>query len=225
MDAPQARPRVQESTHGTRRKVENILSIVDRVKRMYNVDESRVYMTGVSDGGSASYYFALREATSWCAFLPLNGNLSVLANPAVGAEGKLFVGNLVNRPLFVVNGGRDPLYPLVQIEPHIDLMRRAGVPVDFHPQPLAGHDTSWWPAERAAYAAFVRAHPRAPHPERLSWETDRVDRANRIDWLVIEALGAAPSDTPLEDAVLLRWAARDDDRTRLFGAELKIQVP
>src|SRR4029077_16524272 len=99
------------------------LSIVDRVKRTYNVDESRVYLTGVSDGGSGSYYLALREATPCSAFLPLNGSLAVLANPAVGAEGELFVGNLVNRPLFIVNGGRDPLYPLAQVETHIDLMR------------------------------------------------------------------------------------------------------
>ena len=28
-----------------------------------------------------------------------------------------------------------------------------------------------------------------------------------------------------DPAVLLRWAARDNDRTRLYGAELKIQVP
>jgi hypothetical protein len=260
-----------------------------------------VYLTGVSDGGTGAYYFALREASSWSAFLPLNGNLSVLANASVGVEGELFVGNLVNRPFFLVNGGRDPLYPVVQIEPHVDLMRRAGVTIVFHPQPLAGHDTSWWPAEQPAFAAFVRDHPRAPYPDRLSWETERVDRANRLDWLTIEALGAASSDTPLEDvnmfasrsgtarpmfthrrssgrvdlvrhgntidattrgvrtfrllispeafdvsqpltvtvngrpafqggvtkdpAVLLRWAARDNDRTRLFGAELKIQVP
>jgi hypothetical protein len=282
-------------------QVDNILTLVDRVKRKYNVDESRVYMTGVSDGGTGVYYFALREATSWSAFLPLNGNLSVLANPSVGVEGELFVSNLVNRPFFIVNGGRDPLYPVVQVEPHVDLMRRAGATVVFHPQPLAGHDTSWWPVEQPAFAAFVHDHPRPPYPDHLSWETDRVDRANRIDWLIIDALGAASSDTPLEDvnmftprsgparpmfthhrssgrvdlvrhgnaidattrgvrtfrlqlspeafdlsqpltvnvngrevfqgavtkdpAVLLRWAACDNDRTRLFGAELQIHVP
>jgi hypothetical protein len=180
-------------------QVDNILSLVDRVKRTYNVDESRVYMTGVSDGATGAYYFALREPSSWSAFLPLNGNLSVLANPSVGADGDLFVGNLVNRPFFIVNGGRDPLYPLVQIEPYVDLMRRAGVPIVFHPQALAGHDTNWWAVEQPAFAAFVRDHPRLPYPDRLSWETERVDRANRIDWLIVDALGAASSDTPLED--------------------------
>jgi hypothetical protein len=28
-----------------------------------------------------------------------------------------------------------------------------------------------------------------------------------------------------DPAVLLRWAARDNDRTRLYAAEVKIQVP
>jgi hypothetical protein len=250
---------------------------------------------------TGAYYFALREASTWSAFLPLNGNLSVLANSSVGVEGELFVSNLANRPFFLVNGGRDPLYPVVQIEPHVDLMRRAGVTIVFHPQPLAGHDTSWWPAEQPAFAAFVRDHPRAPYPDRLSWETERVDRANRLDWLTIDTPGVASSATPLEDvnlftprsgparpmfthhrssgrvdlvrhgntidattrgvrtfrllispeafdmsepvtvsvngrpafhgaltkdpAVLLRWAARDNDRTRLYAAEVKVRVP
>jgi hypothetical protein len=39
---------------------------------------------------------------------------------------------------------------------------------------------------------FVHAHPRIPHPERLSWETDRTDRFNRVRWLVIDKLGTRP---------------------------------
>ena len=131
-----------------------------------------------------------------------------------------------------------------------------------------------------------------PYPERLSWETERTDRYNRIDWLVIDSLGAAPGDAPRADedaeplfthrrssgrvdiarrgnaieartrgvraftillspdvfdfaapitvdvngrpafqgvvrkdvAALMKWAARDNDRTMLFAAELKIRV-
>ena len=166
---------------------------------------------------------------------------------------------------------------------------------------MAGHDTSWWADEQKSLEQFVHEHARAPYPERLSWETERTDRYNRVHWLVVDALGATPSDAAMEEintledvgngsagplfvhrrqsgrvdvvrsgntidartrgiraftlllspdvfdfsapvivrvngrntfegrvskdvSTLLKWAARDNDRTMLFAAELKIRV-
>jgi hypothetical protein len=160
----------------------------------------------------------------------------------------------------------------------------------FRPQAGARHNTAWWPTEREPYEAFVREHPRDPHPPKLSWETERTDRFNRVHWLRIDKIGTGSSEADLADAgffpherrsgrvdversgntftaktrgvrqftlllsrdaldltqpvvvtvngrerfrgivkedvsVLSRWAGRDDDRTMLYGAELKISVP
>ena len=64
-------------------QVDNILRVVDRHKRRYNVDESRIYLTGISDGGTGVYYMALKSPTVWSSFLPLNGSIKVLGNPAL----------------------------------------------------------------------------------------------------------------------------------------------
>ncbi|MBK5254434.1 MAG: PDZ domain-containing protein [Vicinamibacteria bacterium] len=37
-------------------------------------------------------------------------------------------------------------------------------------------------------------HPRDPHPPSLSWETERVDKYNRIAWLIVDRLAAAGTD-------------------------------
>jgi poly(3-hydroxybutyrate) depolymerase len=283
-----------------RNQAASVLDLVARVKRDYNVDESRIYITGISDGGTGTYFFAMRLATPWAACLPLNGHPSVLANEDVGADGTMFVSNLVNCPLYLVNGGRDPLYPAASVAPLVDMMKRAGVDLLFNVHPDAGHDTSWWPVERPRYEAFLAAHPRVAHPSTISWATDRTDRYNRFRWLVIDRLGARASDSALEDvntfeaggrdirlysrpsswgrvdvtrrgnnfeartmgvqqftlllspdvvemttpvtvtvngrrvfngmvasdvATLTKWAGRDDDRTMLYAAELKINVP
>jgi poly(3-hydroxybutyrate) depolymerase len=180
-------------------QVDNILSLVDRIKRQYNVDESQITLTGISDGGTGAYFLAMREATPWSAVLPLIGHLAVLANPSTGADGEMFVSNLVNRPFFVVNGARDPLYPVARVAPYLDALREAGVTLTFHPQPNGGHDTSWWESERPAFEAFGHEHPRNPHPPLLSWSTERTDRYQRIQWLVIDELGVRPGDAPLQD--------------------------
>jgi hypothetical protein len=271
-------------------QVDNILRVIDRLKRNYNVDESRIYVTGISDGGTGAYYMAMKEVTPWSAFLPLNGSIKVLSNPAIKVDGELYASNLVNKPFYIVNGGRDPLYPVEHVQTHVAVMKQLGVSLLFSPQPAAGHDTSWWRWERTPYEQFVQKHPREPHPAKLSWETERVDRFNRVHWLVIDALGAAPGDIRLNSvdifehkkpsgrvdierkanditaesrgvreftllispdafdlaqpirvsvngklafegvvkrdvATLLKWAARDNDRTMLYAAELKVQVP
>ncbi|HYU78387.1 MAG TPA: hypothetical protein VEK56_05340 [Vicinamibacterales bacterium] len=271
-------------------QVDNILRLVDRLKRHYNIDESRVYLTGISDGGTGVYYMTMRESTTWSSFLPLNGSLKVLSNPDIKVEGELYPSNLTNKPLYIVNGGRDPLYPVEHVQTHVDAMKQLGVNLVFSPQPAAGHDTSWWRWERTPYERFVHAHAREAHPAKLSWQTERVDRFNRVHWLVIDALGAGSNDARFPEveifarrapsgrvdverngnvvtaltrgvheftllvspevfdmtqpirvivngkaaydgparkdvATLFKWAARDNDRTMLYAAEIKVQVP
>jgi predicted esterase len=272
-------------------QVDNIVRAVDTLKRKYNIDETRIYLTGISDGGTGVYYLALKEPNLWSSYLPLNGSLGVLRNPQNGADGEMHGNNLINAPLYVVNGEHDNLYPVVQVEPHMAWLKKMGVNVTFRPQAGAGHNTAWWPTERAPFEQFVRDHPRPAHPAALSWETERVDRFNRIRWLIINELRAdASRQTGLTDlgffqhtkrsgrvdirrsgntfdaivrdvaaftlllspeaidfskpvvvtvngrqvfsgpvqkdpATLMRWAARDNDRTALYGAELTIAVP
>jgi hypothetical protein len=171
----------------------NLVGIVDAVKRLYNVDENRVVLSGVSDGGTGAYYVAMRETTPFASFLPLNGYWMVLALQDID-DGHVFANNLRNKPLFIVNGGRDPLYPTRVVDPYIEHMKRGGVTLLYDPQPTAGHNTAWWPDVKDAYEAFVRDHPRAPLPDALTWETGDNILHHRAHWLIIDRLGAQPSD-------------------------------
>ena len=282
-------------------QVTNVLALVDRLKRRYNVDESRISLIGISDGGTGAYFFAMRAATPWAACLPLNGHPSVLANADAGADGQLYAANMASCPLYIVNGGRDRLYPAASVAPLIEMLEKGRVPLVWQVHPEAGHDVSWWPVEQPRYEAFLAAHPRTAHPATVSWETERSDRYNRFRWLVIDRLGPRPGDAGLPDvnefsptplrvvplydrdrpsgrvdaartgnafairtrgvqaftlllspdvidfdapvqvtvngkpafagvvkrdlAALLAWAARDNDRTMLYGAELHVTVP
>jgi dienelactone hydrolase len=283
-------------------QVNNISHLLDRVKRTYNVDESRVYITGFSDGGTGVYFLAMRAATPWAACVPLHGQPLVLANSKIRVDGQLYAGNLANCPVYIVNGGRDPLYPAMEMVPFVDMFRRAGVTVEFRVYPEARHDLSWWPDERPRVEAYLAAHRRDAHPDRISWETERTDRYNRFRWLIVDRLGPRSSDQPLADvntislgpgmerplfdrsrssgrvdavrrgnrfelktrgvseltllvraddavdfqqpvivtvngrvvhdavvrpdaSMLLTWAARDNDRTMLYAAALRIAVP
>lgn len=196
------------------KQVENISRLLDRVKRRYNVDESRVYITGFSDGGTGVYFYAMRDATPWAACVPLHGQPLVLANSRMPVDGLLYPGNVFNCPLRMVNGGRDPLYPAAEVAPFAEMFRRAGGTVEFQVYPDASHELSWWPEEQPRLQEFLNTHHRQPHPGRISWETERTDRYNRFRWLVIERLGTRSSDQPLEDINAL--AASDGAERTVF---------
>jgi hypothetical protein len=179
-------------------QLENIRQILDTLKRTYNVDENRVVMSGVSDGATANYYFAMRDTTPFASFLTLNGALAVLQNSSMKIDGELFPQNLMNKPFFMVNGAKDPLYPPDIVEPYIDHMKKHGVELVYHQQPNGVHNTVWWPEEKDAFEAFVRDHPRKAYPDHLTWESDMSAGTNRAHWLVIDRL--ASQQPPTSDA-------------------------
>jgi poly(3-hydroxybutyrate) depolymerase len=174
-------------------QVLNLAAITDSLKRTYNVDENRVVVAGVSDGGTGAYYMAMRDTTPYASFLPLNGFIMVIANGSID-DGQVFPNNLRNKPMFVVNGGKDPLYPISEVEPFVKHLMSA-VHIEYHPQPEAGHNTAWWPAMKDTFENFVSTHPRQPHPDQLTWETASLEH-NRAHWLVIDELGTQPADAP-----------------------------
>jgi len=165
----------------------NLRVILAIVKRAYNIDENRVSVSGVSDGGSGAFYTAMRDTTPYASFLPLIGSMMVLGNPDDGLA-DLYPNNLLAKPFFVVNGGRDDLYPTADVTPIVRYLRQGGVSVDYHPQPDAGHDTSFWPVVKDSFVQFEREHPRNPLPDTLTWQCGIRDFFCRAHWLLIDRL-------------------------------------
>lgn len=179
-------------------QVENLAGILDQLKRLYNVDENRVYLIGISDGGSGVYYQAMRDSTPWAAFLPFIGSAGVISNPR-HRDGDFHLANLSNRPFFIVNGEEDHLYPARIIEPFIDLLEASGTEVVYRPLPGIGHELRWWRDEKERIENFIEGHVRDPLPDQLEWETEWVDRYSRLHWLVITGLGSVEGESRFDN--------------------------
>lgn len=183
---------------------ENLREILDELKREYNVDENRVSLLGISDGGSGVYFQAMRWSTPWASFLPYIGHPAVVNNPRMQPDGEVYAINLTNKPLYIVNTENDRLYPAESITPYIEEWRRAGADITFRPIQGAGHDLSWIGSETPRIDAFVENHPRQPLPDRVRWETERTDRYNRVHWVEILALGTVAGESSFEPVGGLR---------------------
>ncbi len=203
----------------------NLRVALDTVKRRYNVDENRVVVSGVSDGGTGAYYVSMRDTTPYASFLPLNGFWGVLAVHDLDVDGPLFPGNMRNKPFFIVNGERDPLYPPTLVEPAIAHYRKMGLTFDYHPQAGAGHNTQWWPQVKSRFESFVGAHQRRPLPDVLTWETASAGTFNRAHWLVIDSIGHFPGDSTLDDPNLVESQPRPDFGARGIGNRINRVLP
>lgn len=175
-------------------QADNVAEILRRVKRDYHVDDDRVVLGGVSDGGTGAYFFAFKQPTQWSAFLAYIGHPAVLRNPQSGGGHRLYFENLMNKPLYIVNGEVDRLYPAESVQPFIEVLQQAEIEHVFRVIEDGGHNTRWLPEETPAIEAFKQENPRDPLPEKLNWIADRVDRYNRNHWLVIDEL--SDSKTP-----------------------------
>ncbi|MGH7658679.1 MAG: PDZ domain-containing protein, partial [Gemmatimonadales bacterium] len=170
-------------------QVQNLEGILRALKHEYNVDENRVYVIGVSDGGIGTYFLGFRDPDPWAALLPFIASPEALTNDDIRADGPVYVPNLRNVPLYIVNGSLDPLYPARAVAADVALFREAGVDVTFRPQPESGHDLRWWQSESPAIEEFIRDHVRDPLPDTLTWETERTDRYARAFWVIVNEIG------------------------------------
>lgn len=179
-------------------QAENIKAILNEVKQQYNVDDNRVYLTGVSDGGTGSYFFAFKQPSEWAAFLPYIGNPGVLSSRASSQRHILFYENLRGKPLFIVNTENDQLYPARAVQKYIDEMAEAEIDYTFTVIPNGGHNTQWLPDERPRIERFKQAAVRDPLPDSLIWTTNQVEYYSRNHWLVVQQIRARGEPATIE---------------------------
>jgi predicted esterase len=118
---------------------------LDEILADYRVDPKRVYLTGLSMGGEATYRFALYRPEAFAAIAPFAA-FDPRFSPGAQAEGfkplDLPMSRLKNIPVWAFHGAVDPVVPLAEAQKTVDALKQAGVEVRF--TILADHDHDAW---------------------------------------------------------------------------------
>ena len=162
----------------------HVLSVLHYIKSVYNIDENRVVCMGYSDGGSGVYYMAANHSTPFAAFICMSAWL-----PAVEAgEANFFIGNLVNKPIYIIHGERDRLFPVSDVKEHVNTMRNAGVDLVFRVYEHASHSApTYWEKARPDAIEFTTRAVRDPFPQKLHWECSNTSHG-RCHWIQINKI-------------------------------------
>ncbi|MEM6645322.1 MAG: prolyl oligopeptidase family serine peptidase [Bacteroidota bacterium] len=114
---------------------ETLITLIDQVASDYNVDEDRIYLTGLSMGGHGTWQLAGRFPDRFAAIVPICGWGSRYEARSI-ARAKL--------PTWVFHGAQDRVVLLRESEHMVEMMQRAGLDPKFTVYPDAGHD-AWTP--------------------------------------------------------------------------------
>jgi predicted peptidase len=115
-----------------------LLGLLDETLKNYKVDTSRVYLTGLSMGGYATWDLGLSHPERFAAIVPICGGaelITVLLASGKQAEALKTLG------VWAFHGAKDPVVPLEESQRMVPLLKKFGVQdVNLTVYPDAGHD-------------------------------------------------------------------------------------
>ncbi len=103
----------------------NLDGIVDQICNTWNVDRSRILLTGMSDGGTFSYVSGLRSATAFTHLAPISASFHPLLLEFAEAE------RLAGLPVYLIHGMLDWMFPVDMARTARDALTAAGAAVEY----------------------------------------------------------------------------------------------
>ncbi|MBC8393321.1 MAG: prolyl oligopeptidase family serine peptidase [Deltaproteobacteria bacterium] len=112
-------------------RIEHVMALIDEIIDTYNVDENRIYLTGLSMGGFGTWTIACTYPERFAAIAPICGG----GQPYQAR-------NLKNLPVWAFHGAKDPVVPVQRSQEMVDAVKANGDSAKLTVYPGVGHD-SW----------------------------------------------------------------------------------
>jgi predicted esterase len=152
----------------------DVWDVVADVKKRFNIDENRMYLTGLSMGGGGTMWIGLTRPDVWAAIAP------VCPAPPPGTE--QYVMNAYNYPVHFFQGDNDQAVKVEGTREWVDKFRKADSQVEYVEYPGVGHN-SW---ENAYQDGFIfkwfSQFVRNPFPTEVRFSTAQL-KYNDAYWV------------------------------------------
>jgi predicted peptidase len=110
-------------------KLELVAALLDEIVHDYNVDERRVYLSGLSMGGQGAYALALKKRARFAALAVVCGR----SFPERACD-------IAHIPSWIFHGARDTVVPLAESEAMASALRACGAKVTLTVYPELAHN-------------------------------------------------------------------------------------
>lgn len=108
-----------------------LMALVDEISSIYNADNTRIYLTGLSMGGYGTWSISSLNPNKFAAIAPICGGGDPEKMPAIA-----------HLPVWTFHGAKDTMVPIKQTKKLVNKLKSLGGNVKFTIYPNAEHD-SW----------------------------------------------------------------------------------
>jgi len=202
-------------------------SLLKEVMRKYNVDPERVYLSGLSNGGTGTFDYASLWPQRWsAAVVAMGAGLFGFTEP--GGD-RPFVSNLTHVPMLFLHGKRDQVIAVAATTRTVDSLRAQHADVAMKIFPEREHEIVPGAGDDGATVDFFQHHESRAIPKKIDFTAATTTHARNY-WIEIveKEAPAAGDDAGITDAVrarlgsLVRAEVRgsiDDDNTVKLDAQ------
>jgi dienelactone hydrolase len=129
---------------------QDVLDVIAEARKLYSIDDRRIYLFGVSMGGFGTWSIAQNHPDLFAALAPVAGG----GNPAR-------MDSIKSIPQIVVHGDNDTTVLVTQSRAMVEAARKLGTEVKYIEVPGGTHDNVVFP-NLAQIFEFFASHPKKP---------------------------------------------------------------
>jgi predicted esterase len=193
------------------RNAENlVLDLVRKTQAEYTVDPNRIFIGGLSNGAIGAYMIGMFYPDQFAGVVPIAG--------AITPRYMHFLINLINTPVYMIQGVHDPIFPIKlsrRVNKILQDMKYSAVYKEHQKTGLA-HGGHFLPEEEVPSLVQWLKEQRRPLNPQVVRMTREANHLARIHWLkVIKGVKMAALDLPGPDQKTTQ--IRDGKITTLFG--------
>src|SRR6185436_20044567 len=181
------------------------------IRRRANVDENRIFATGVSRGGHLTWDLALRYPDLFAGIAPMIGSPRIVIS---GGQNNLrYVENVAQMPIRDLQGAKDDPQLVASVQLVFEKLRNlAARDAQLFLQPEHGHS---FDLQAVDWKAFFAAAKREPHPEQVVRASAREDQG-RAFWMEVTGYSPLVDETFVPEVSELKWAGMSADERRRY---------
>jgi poly(3-hydroxybutyrate) depolymerase len=137
----------------------DVMTVLDMVRKEFNVDERRIYLMGHSMGGAGTYYLGSKHGNVWAALAPIAPAAMGMTNERAKVLQAIKDAKV---PMLVSMGDADEAVPVANVRTWVDTMKELQLNFEYKEHPGITHGPIIAASMSDIYAFFAR-HSKPAH--------------------------------------------------------------
>ena len=131
----------------------DVMTVLDTIRKEFNVDERRIYLMGHSMGGAGTYYLGSKHGKEWAALAPIAPAAMGMTNDRTKVLQAIKDAGV---PMLVSMGDADEAVPVANVRMWVETMKELQMNYEYKEYPGVTHGPIMAASMESIYAFFAR---------------------------------------------------------------------